>query len=285
MYYGIRLSLGCCLPNQYLHRCFLCFSLLVHWFLPGKEILKPCQFLGADFSNKTYHPHLTAGAINPTFWSCHCAVLWLISCTAHTGAEGSWYLLFAANLSCLTKEVYKTPCKENMAYGYTGLLFRVLPESGEGRRWKLLTLNHFCFYPTEVRGDLRISLFLQKKEKKRFFPSLLSAKQSSVWRRRSGSTPCICTVTRSAATFVTCESQSEKQVPASCRKSGLSIPLDQEALAWHITHCVVVHALGLQEIVEFIHQLELLVIWEGCKLLVETPVASLVFNGQLCACR
>lgn len=75
----------------------------------------------------------------------------------------------------------------------------------------------------------------------------------------------------SAVTFDTCESESEKQIPASFRKSGLRIPLEQEALVWHITLCVVVHALGLQEIVEFIHHLELLVMCEGCRLLVEAP--------------
>lgn len=49
------------------------------------------------------------------------------------------------------------------------------------------------------------------------------------------------------------------------------MPLEQEALAWHMTHHVAVHALGKQEIVKFIHKLELLVMCGGCKLLVETP--------------
>lgn len=103
---------------------------------------------------------------------------------------------------------------------------------------------------------------------KRGFPppsSLLSRHQNEA-RWESGSTPCICTVTCSTATFDTCESQSEKEVSASCRKSGLMIPLEQEALAWHITLCVVVNALGLQEIMEFIRQLELLVRCEGSML-------------------
>lgn len=107
-------------------------------------------------------------------------MLQIISSTAHTGAKGSWYLLFAANLSCLTKDVCKTPSKEKMAYGYAGLLSRVLPEPEEGRtRWKLLTLNHFCFYPSEIRDDLGISWFLQKKG----FPPFLSAKQASEWSK------------------------------------------------------------------------------------------------------
>ena len=59
------------------------------------------------------------------------------------------------------------------------------------------------------------------------------------------------------------------------------MPLEQEALARHMTHHVAVHALGLQRIMEFIHKLELPVTCGGCRL----QVASLVFNGQLCGCR
>lgn len=49
------------------------------------------------------------------------------------------------------------------------------------------------------------------------------------------------------------------------------MPLQREALAWHMTHHVAVHTLGLQEIVKFIRKLELLVKCDCCKLLVETP--------------
>lgn len=51
----------------------------------------------------------------------------------------------------------------------------------------------------------------------------------------------------------------------------MRVPLKQEVLAWHMTHHVAVHGLGLQEIMKFIRKLELLVMCDGCKLLVETP--------------
>lgn len=49
------------------------------------------------------------------------------------------------------------------------------------------------------------------------------------------------------------------------------MPLEQEALARHMTPHVGVRAPGLQEIVKFLHKLELLVTCDGCKLLAETP--------------
>lgn len=49
------------------------------------------------------------------------------------------------------------------------------------------------------------------------------------------------------------------------------MPLEQETLARHMTCHGGGHALELQEIVKFLHKLELLVTCDGCKLLVETP--------------
>lgn len=95
----------------------------------------------------------------------------------------------------------------------------------------------FLFLPQWNKRWCRISLFLQKKVS----PSLLSAKQASEWSKEGELINPL---------YLYCKTQccdilhlwvtEWERVPASSRKSGLRIPLEQEALVWHITHCVVV---------------------------------------------